>query len=162
MSTPLNLTASLLAVAGIKAEEPKRASSLRLKEDFPNIDPRLQALIGDPDQQHTSIFTQTDPDVGHNMLANPLSPVQGDEIFFTGLIPGARFEDLSGQWWDIEDYDFEGKVRVSNPWRPRQTVTTSVDVIRKCIHSWLEPVLQRVPPAPANADYGVIDVRIVE
>ena len=153
------LAASLSAVAGIG---PKTAASVHFKDDHPASDVDLQNIVGDPDDTAISTFAQRKPNPGDQQLPNPLSPIEGDEIFFTYLIPGARFQAHDGSWWDIEEYDWDGKVAIRDPWNARRFSIVSVYDIRRSIHSWIEPVQQRVPPPPPGYDYGTISVRVVD
>jgi hypothetical protein len=162
MSKRMSTASALLEFAGIKAETPKQASNPRLQQDIPNIDPKLQALVGDPNRGGISMFSQTSPEVGEGLLANPLSPTEGDDIFFTGLMPGSRFQSRDGQWWDILEYEWEGKVLIQNTWRPMLQAAVSVQDVRRSIYCWLEPFTQVVPDPPAGVDYGVIETRSVK
>src|SRR5258708_4881028 len=60
------------------------------ESDLPNGNPELQAMVGDPDDHRTSPFAQFKPNPGDTQLPNPLSPVEGDEMFFAYMIPGAK------------------------------------------------------------------------
>jgi hypothetical protein len=41
-------------------------------------------------------------------LPNPLSPLEGDEIFFAYMISGASFQARDGSQWDILGYPWQG------------------------------------------------------
>jgi hypothetical protein len=159
MIDSMTLASSLAAAAGMGS---KTASIYAPVLEKPPVDAKLQAIIGDPGEQQ-SIFAQTSPDVGNHLLPNPFSPFQGDEVFFTYLIPGARFASHDGQWFEIDAYSFgEGSVSIHNVWYPRMSGIVSVQDIRKSIAQWIHPVQQTVPPIPIDVDYGVIETRIVE
>jgi hypothetical protein len=153
------LASSLLAAAGVSAD--KRANAFTSPEDQPVNNVKLQEIVGDPDTYPLSWSNQNTPATGNTPTANPLSPVQGDEAFFAGLFDGARFQANDGSWWDIESYDFEGQVTIRNVWYPRTEAVVSVQDVRRSIHSWIEPFLQRVPPLPIGVDYGAIEVKQV-
>jgi hypothetical protein len=130
------------------------------RTDMPATDSKLQALIGDPTAVALSAFAQfAPPDLEEDL--RDLTPSQGDDIFLTYLIPGARFQDKLGRQWEIEEYGFEGKVQIRNLWYSRDNFICSVQDIRRTIHSWIHPIQQIVPPAPAHIDYGTIDVKVV-
>jgi hypothetical protein len=150
------LTAALTEIVGV---ETKRANALTEGMLVP-INQSLQDIVG-VDRDATSAFAQTSPELGSGMIANPLSPLQGDEAFFTYLLPGAIYQAHDGSTWEIEEYDFEGKVRISNPWYPRRQGVVSVQDIRRSIYAWIDPVHVPVPPPPAGVDYGILDVREV-
>jgi hypothetical protein len=152
------LTASLMAFAGFKPAD----KTARLKEDHPEVDLALQRIVGDPSLGSRSLLGQSSPATGDSRIPNPLSPIEGDDIFFTGLIPGARFQSHDGQWWDILEYDWEGKVTIQNCMYPRRGGIVSIQSVRQSIYSWLEPISQVVPPPPPGVDYGTLEVRIVE
>lgn len=152
------LASSLVAAAGIA---PKQANAMTPPTDQPVTDIKLQEIVGDPGEQK-GIFSQTSPSVGNELLANPLSPLQGDDIFFTYLVPGARFASHDGQWFEIDNYDWEGAVELHNVWYPRQHGIVSVQDVRRSIAQWIHPIQQTVPPIPAGVDYGVAETRIVK
>jgi hypothetical protein len=150
------LASSLIAFAGIA---PKQANAMTPPTDQPVLDIKLQAIVGDSGEQK-GIFSQTSPEIGNELLANPLSPLQGDDLFFTYMVPGSRFAAHDGSWWEIEDYDFEGAVGIRNVWYPRQRGVVSVQDVRRSIAQWVHPIQQTVPPIPKGVDYGVLDVRV--
>lgn len=154
------LSNSLVAFVGIG--EPKQASALTKLDEMPVDSAKLQEIIGDPDTQPISWSAQTKPSAGATLLPNPLSPVEGDEVFFSGLFDGARYQANDGSWWDIVNYDWEGAVTVQNVWYPRIQSVVSIQDVRRSIHSWIEPFLQRVPPLPAGVDYGVVETRVIK
>lgn len=151
------LATSLALVAGIGE---KTANALSSRPEVAG-DAKLQAIVGAPGEQ-MGIFSQTHPDVGNTLHANPLSPLQGDDIFFTYMIPGARFSAHDGSWWEIDAYDWEGAVELHNVWYPRQRGVVSVQDVRRSIYAWIAPVQQSVPPIPVGVDYGVAETRIVD
>jgi hypothetical protein len=153
------LARSLVAAAGVSAD--KRANAFTSQEDQPVDNVKLQEIVGDPDTFPLSWSAQFTPSAGSVQMANPLSPVGGDEAFLSGLFDGARMQAMDGSWWDIESYDFEGSVTIRNVWYPRISAVVSIQNLRASIHSWIEPFLQRVPPLPVGANYGVLDTHEV-
>jgi hypothetical protein len=150
------LARSLTLAAGVAAD--KRANALNHQDDEPVDNVALQEIIGDPDTYPLSWSTQFRPSEGVPS-ANPLAPGGGDEVFFSGLFDGARLQANDQSWWDVEEYNFEGAVTIRNVWYPRTIKVISIQELRACIHSWIEPFLQRVPPPPPGAEYGVLEVR---
>lgn len=132
------------------------------EEDQPNSDSALQALVGDPDDARSSTFVQFKPNPGTMQLPNPLSPVEGDEIFFAYMIPGAIFQAHDGTEWWIESYASSDEIEITNRWYPRINAVVSINDIRRSIHQWIEPVTQTVPPPPPGVDYGALPVKIVD
>lgn len=65
-------------------------------------------MAGDPDDYRTSTFARFNPSPGSMQLPNPLSPLEGDEIFFAYMIPGASFQARDGSQWGILDYPWAG------------------------------------------------------
>jgi hypothetical protein len=158
MSTNPNILATELAdFAGVKT-----ARMLEVEEK--GTTPALQRLVGDPDDQVKTPFTQFKPTPGTMQMPNPLSPVSGDETFFAYLIAGARFQAHDGSWWEIIDYNFQNySVEIENVWYPRIHAVVSVWDIRRSIHSYIEPVQVLIPPPPpGNEDYDVQRVKIVK
>jgi len=147
------LTQSLTAFCNIG--ESKVANAFT-KPEQPTDNANLQAIIGDPNTFPLSWSAQFKPTDGERLSANPRSPLEGDEIFFSGMFDGARFMDLTGQYWDIANYQFEGGITIINVWYPRIVAVVSLQDIRRSIHSWVEPFLQRVPPAAEGIDYGIL------
>jgi len=133
-----------------------------LCDDHQEVNPELQRIIGDPDDVAVGVFSQMKPNPGTLQLPNPLSPIEGDEIFFTYMWPGAVFKSHDGQDWQIEAYDWTGQVEISNRWYPRLRAQVSVYDVRRSIHSWIEPVQQLVPPPPPGVRYDAQPVRVVE
>jgi hypothetical protein len=131
-------------------------------DDQPNVNPDLQAMVGDPDDSRISTFAQMGPNPGNLLLPNPLSPVEGDEIFFAYLIPGAIFQSHDGSEWWILGYDARGQVEIENRWYPRIHAQVSVYDIRRSIHQYVEPVQQVIPPPPPGVDYDAQPVRVVD
>jgi hypothetical protein len=156
MPKTINLASALSSV--VPAE--KRANALTHDRDQ-IITQSLQDIVGE-DRSPVSAFGQTSPDLGHGLLANPLSPLQGDEIFWTYCMSGAIFQSHDGQVWEIQSYAGEGTVEVMNLWYVRQRGFVSIQDLRKSIYAWIDPVQLRVPPPPAGVDYGTLDVRVVQ
>lgn len=150
------------ALAGFIGAEPKQANAFTSMDEIPVDSASLQEIIGDPDTHPISWSTQTKPSEGGALQYDPNSPLEGDEIFFSGLFDGAQFQDKNGDWWAILDYQFEGQVQIQNVWRPRTVAVVSIQDIRRSIHAWINPFYQRVPPPPAGVDYGVVETRSVQ
>lgn len=151
---PTTLASELADFAGVK-----QARLLQVEDNATT--PALQRIVGDPDDQPLSAFSQFKPTPNGAQLPNPLSPIQGDDIFFSYLIAGARFQAHDGSWWEILNYDWVGQVEIENVWYPRIHAQVSVYDIRRSIHSWIEPVQILVPPPPAGVDYDAQPVRVV-
>ena len=132
------------------------------EDDVPNSNPELQRMVGDPDDTRVSTFAQFKPNPGSLELPNPLSPIEGDEIFFMYMIPGAKFQAHDGSQWNILDYPWQGMVHIENRWYPRWNAQVSVYDVRRSIDQWVEPIQQTVPPPPPGVDYGTLKVRIVD
>lgn len=130
--------------------------------DEPLTNPELQSMVGDPNDARTSTFAQFKPNPGTLQIPNPLSPIEGDEIFFAYFAPGAAFQSHDGQQWTILDYPWQGVVSIENRWNPRVAPQVSVYDIRRSIDQWIEPIQQTVPPPPPGVDYGTLKVRMVE
>lgn len=133
-----------------------------LVEDKPETNDKLQDTAGSYQDQATSTFTQFKPDSLNGTKANPMSPVEGDEIFFTYMIPGAIFQANDGSLWNILDYEWDGRVEIENVWYPREHAQVSLDDIRRSIHAWVVPVQQTVPPPPEGVTYGAQTVKVVK
>jgi broad specificity phosphatase PhoE len=146
-----DLTADLAKTARVLCEE-----------DHPNPDQELQAIVGDPDDVRTSTFAQFKPNPGTLQLPNPLSPIEGDEIFFAYMLPGAVFQAHDGSEWNILYYDGGGKIQIENRWYPRISWFVSIGDIRRSIHQWIEPITQTVPPPPPGVDYSALPVKIMD
>ncbi len=144
------------------AELVAKQAGVLCMDDAPNGNPDLQAMVGDPDDTRTSTFAQFKPNPGDMSLPNPLSPVEGDEIFYAYLIPGAAFQSHDGQQWTILDYPWQGVITLENRWYPRITPQVSVYDVRRSIDQWIEPIQQTVPPPPPGVDYGTLKVRVVD
>jgi hypothetical protein len=158
MSTNPNiLAAELSEVANIK-------TARMLEVEHTGTTPALQRMVGDPDDQVVTPFSQFKPNPGTMQLPNPLSPIQGDNTFFSYLIAGARFQAHDGSWWEIIDYNFQNySIELENVWYPKIHAVVSVWDVRRSIHSWIEPVQIIVPPPPpGNQDYDVQRVKIVK
>ena len=109
----------------------------------------LAGIVGvspdSPTNTAVSWATQTSPEVSMQQ-PNPLNPLSGDETFYTYLMPGAVFQAHDGSQWEIEAYNMTGTVEITNRWIPRTHGIVPVADIRRSIHSWIEPVLLRIPP----------------
>jgi hypothetical protein len=151
MATPQDFADSLAKTARILCED-----------EQPNSDTTLQAMVGDPADARMSTFVQFKPNPGSMQLPNPLSPVEGDEIFFAYMIPGAIFQAHDGTEWWIESYDSSDQIEITNRWYPRINAVVSINDIRRSIHQWVEPITQTVPPPPPGVDYGALPVKIVD
>ena len=149
MIDSVTLTKSLIA------SMEKKGNAFTMAEQ-PTDNANLQAIIGDPNTFPLSWSAQFLPTDGLPLTANPLSPVEGDEIFFSGMFDGARMQAMDGSWWDIVEYNFEGSIKIQNVFYPRIIAVVSLQDIRRSIHSWIEPFLQRVPPAADGIDYGIL------
>ena len=145
------LSETLAKTAGILGEEGR-----------PNSDQDLQSIVGDPDDVRTSTFAQFKPNPGTMQLPNPLSPVEGDEIFFAYMMPWATFEAHDGSQWNILDYSSPDQINIENRWYPRINAIVSIGDIRRSIHMWLEPVQQTVPPPPPGVDYSALPVKVMD
>ena len=155
--------ASILAdFAGVTTEENTKTASILIKDDHPAVNIELQTMVGDPDDVAISTFSQFRPNPGEEQMPNPLSPIQGDEIFFTYMIPGAVFQSHDGQQWLIEEYDWDGRVEITNRWYPRMNAQVSLNDVRRSIAAWIEPIQQTVPPPPPGVNYGAQPVKIVK
>lgn len=153
------LANSLTATLGTKG---KKANAYTDPTDVPVASVDLQSIIGDPDTDPLSFSVQTHPSTGETLLNNPLSPVEGDEAFFSGLMDGSRFQANDGSWWDIVEYNWEGAVMIQDAWHPRTRVVVSIQDVRRAIHSWISPFQQRVPPPPPGVTYSVVETRQVK
>lgn len=139
----------------------KQAGLLCL-DDAPNSNPDLQAMVGDPDDARTSAFAQFAPNPGDMSLPNPLSPIEGDQIFYAYLIPGAVFQSHDGHQYTILDYPWQNMVHIQDRWYPVISPMVSVYDVRRSIDQWVEPIQQTVPPPPPGVDYGAMLVKIVD
>lgn len=74
-----------------------------------------------------------------------MSPIGGDSLFYTYLVPGAVFQSKDGEYWDVENVADTGYIRIRNKYYPRQEATRHSSEIRKSIHAWVEPIQQIVP-----------------
>jgi hypothetical protein len=132
------------------------------EEDHPNADQDLQVIVGDPTDVRTSTFAQFEVNPGTLQLPNPLSPIQGDEIFFAYMIPGAVFQAHDGSEWNILFYGSPDEIQIENRWYPRIQSIVAIGDIRRSIHQWIEPVTQTVPPPPPGVDYSALPVKIMD
>jgi hypothetical protein len=144
------------------AAELAKTARILDESDRPNSDPELQKIVGDPDDARISTFAQFAPNPRGTLLPNPLSPVEGDEIFFAYLIPGAKFQSHDGSQWMIEDYPWQGMVQITNVWYPRINAQVSVYDVRRSIEQYVEPIQQFIPPPPPGVDYSALRVKIVD
>jgi len=133
-----------------------------LCDEHTAINPDLQSLVGDPDDTAISTFAQFKTNPGSLQMPNPLSPIQGDEIFFAYLWPGAVFQSHDGHQYNIEAYDFYGQFEITDRWYPRIRAQVSIMDIRKSIDQYVEPVQVTVPVMPPGVNYDAQNVRIVE
>jgi hypothetical protein len=132
------------------------------ESDDQNVNPELQAMVGDPDDARISTFAQFQPNPGTMQLPNPLSPLQGDEVFFAYMIPGAIYQAHDGSQWEIVDYPWAGYVWIENKWYPRLQGRVSINDVRRSIEQWVEPIQQFVPAPPPGVDYGAQLVKITD
>ena len=144
------------------AEYLAKTARILCEDEQPNSDSTLQAMVGDPADARMSTFVQFNPNPGTMSLPNPLSPVEGDEIFFSYLIPGAIFQAHDGTEWWILSYTAPDEIQIENRWYPRINALVSINDIRRSIHQWVEPITQTVPPPPPGVDYGALPVKIVD
>lgn len=140
------------------------AKTARVLDDSetPNSNPDLQAIVGDPHDTRTSTFAQFKPNPGSMQLPNPMSPIEGDEVFFAYMIPGATFQSRDGSQWNILDYPFQGMVQIENRWYPRIQGQVSLNDVRRSIEQWIEPIQQFIPAPPPGVDYGALLVKITD
>jgi len=139
-----------------------KSARILTEEDEPNGNPELQKIVGDPDDFRTSTFAQFAPNPSNLQLPNPLSPVQGDEMFFAYMIPGAIFQAHDGSQWWVLSYDYKGQVEIENRWYPRIHAQVSVYDVRRSIDQWVEPVQVTVPPPPPGVSYDAQPVMVVD
>ena len=128
MVNSTTLASTLASAAGVKT-----ANAMTPRTDMPVTDEKLRLLVGEMGEQR-STFAQINPGIGNNLEADPNSPLQGDDTFFTYLMPGAQMQDLNGDFWEIDSYDFEGAVEIHDVWRPRRRGVVSVQDIRRSIY----------------------------
>jgi hypothetical protein len=148
--------------ANVLASAVAKTARILTEEDLPNGNPELQKMVGDPDDFRTSTFAQFAPNPGNLLLPNPLSPVEGDEVFFAYMMPGAIFQAHDGSQWWILGYDYRGQVEIENRWYPRIHAQVSVYDVRRSIDQWIEPIQQTVPPPPPGVNYDAQPVVIVD
>jgi len=132
------------------------------ESDIPNGNPTLQVIVGDPDDYRSSPFAQFKPNPGNTQLPNPLSPVEGDEMFFAYMIPGAKFQAHDGSQWNVLDYPWQGIVHIENVWYPRINAQVSLNDVRRSIEQWVEPVQVFIAAPAPGIDYGSLPVKIVD
>jgi hypothetical protein len=140
------------------------AKTARILDDTDDvmINPELQAQVGDANDVRISTFAQFSPNPGNTQLPNPMSPLEGDEIFFAYMIPGAAFQSRDGGQWNVVDYPWQGYVQIENRWYPRIQGRVSMNDVRRSIEQWIEPIQQFVPAPPPGVDYGAQLVKIVD
>jgi hypothetical protein len=151
MTNPQHLVDALTKTARILCED-----------EQPNSDTVLQTIVGDPADARTSTFVQFKPNPGTMQLPNPLSPIEGDEIFFAYMMPGSRFQAHDGTEWMIQNYTGPDEVEIYNLWYPALQAIVSLNDVRRSIHQWINPITQVVPPPPPGVDYGAQPVKIVD
>jgi hypothetical protein len=139
-----------------------KSASILSDDEEVNSDAALQALVGDPDDARTSTFAQHSPNPGTMQLPNPGSPIEGDDIFFTYMIPGSRFQDHNGREWMIQNYTGPDNVEIYDVWYPKTAPIVSLNDVRRSIHQWTSPITQTVPPPPPGVDYGSQPVKIMD
>jgi hypothetical protein len=144
------------------AETLAKTARILDESDMPNVNPDLQATVGDPDDFRSSAFAQFKPNPGNMQLPNPLSPIEGDQIFFAYMIPGAKFQARDGSQWNILDYPWQGMVHIENVWYPRLNAQVNLNDVRRSIEQWVEPIQAFIPPPPVGVDYGALPVKIVD
>lgn len=131
------------------------------ESDTPNSNPEIQALLGDPDDYRTSTYVQFKAAPGSSQMPNPLSPLEGDEVFFAYMMAGASFQARDGSQWNVMDV-YEGHVHIENRWYPRLQGQVSINDVRRSIEQWIEPIQQYVPAPPPGVDYGAMLVKITD
>lgn len=124
---PKKLASSLVDLAGVSAESPTNTP--------------------------VSWSGQTSPTIS-NQLANPLSPVQGDETFYTFMIPGSVFQAHDGSQWLVLEYEWNARVYIENRWYPNISAIVTVSDVRRSIDAWVDPVYVKVPPPLPGVVYG--------
>ena len=144
------------------ASELAKTARVLDESDIPNSDPELQAMVGDPDDYRSSPFAQFKPNPGNMQLPNPLSPVEGDEMFFAYMMPGAKFQSRDGSQWNVLDYPWQGMVHIENVWYPHINAQVNLNDIRRSIEQWVEPVQVFIAPPPIGVDYGAMPVKIMD
>lgn len=144
------------------AETLAKTARILDEDEQPNSDTDLQAMVGDPDDTRTSTFAQFNPNPGTMQVPNPQSPIEGDDIFFTYMIPGSIFQDHNGHQWMIQNYTGPDAVEIYDIWYPHRAPIVSLNDVRRSIHQWTSPVTQTVPPPPPGVDYGAQPVKIVD
>src|SRR5574343_926182 len=88
-----------------------------------------------PAPDATSQFGQVAPGA-QTQMANPLSPILGDQDFFCCLIPGAIFEAHDGSQWIITAYEWDARVEIQNRWYTRIHANVTTNDIRRSISMW--------------------------
>jgi hypothetical protein len=144
------------------ASELAKTARVLDESDLPNGNPELQSMVGDPDDYRSSPFAQFKPNPGNMQLPNPLSPIEGDEMFFAYMIPGAAFQAKDGSQWNILDYPWQGVVHIENRWYPRINAQVNLNDVRRSIEQWIEPVQVFIAAPAPGVDYGALAVKIVD
>ena len=139
-----------------------KTARILCEDEQPNADTTLQAIIGDPADARSSTFVQFKPNPGTMQLPNPLSPIEGDDIFFSYMWAGAVFQSHDGKEFMIDSYLSPNEIEITNRWYPREHAIVSISDVRRSIHQWIEPIQQVVPPPPPGVDYAALPVRIVD
>lgn len=122
--------------------------------DFKKSASMLADLAGisaeSPTNEAVSWSAQTSPQTS-DRIPNPLSPVQGDETFYTYCMPGAVFQAHDGSQWMILEYEWNGRIQIENRWNPNINANVPVADIRRSIDAWVDPVYIKVPPPLVGA-----------
>lgn len=139
-----------------------KTARILCEDEQPNSDTTLQGIIGDPDDTRSSTFAQFKPNPGTMQLPNPMSPVEGDEIFFMYMMPGSQFQSHDGHMYMIQNYTGPDEVEIYDIWYPHLQAIVSLNDIRRSIYQWTSPITQTVPPPPPGVDYGALPVKIVD
>jgi hypothetical protein len=145
-----------------EASELAKVARVLDESDIPNGNPELQSMVGDPNDYRSSPFAQFKPNPGSMQLPNPLSPIEGDEMFFAYMIPGASFQAKDGSQWNILDYPWQGVVHIENRWYPRINAQVNLNDIRRSIEQWVEPVQVFIAAPAPGVDYGSMPVKIMD
>lgn len=139
-----------------------KTARVLITDDEPNSNPALQAMVGDPDDTRVSAYVQFQPNPGGMQMPNPMSPIEGDEIFFCYLIPGSIFQAHDGSEWMIQNYGSPDEIEIYNRWYPALNPIVSISDIRRSIASWISPITQTVPPPPPGVDYSALPVKVMD
>lgn len=142
----------------------KKASVMKELDERPlvGINLELQNKVGDPDDSVSSWASQSKPNPQNGQIDNPLSPLQGDDMFFTYIVPGAVFQSRDGNQFEILTPIENNRVRICNRWYPRRQAEVSLGDIRRSIVAIVEPVQLSFPDAPLNVNYDAQLVKVVD